>query len=88
MTLTAVRNYVEAMRPTWTAVEATYATKGLAAIVGGSQILFDQGNDEAFFLGKRCLLDEEPPTGDLFCRSTGKRGQVFVAGSHHERQEG
>jgi len=78
LSVTAVRNYVEAMRPTWTASEAAGRTKGLDAIFGGGQTLFDQESDESFFLGKQCLLDEEPPTGDLFCKSSGKRGQVFV----------
>lgn len=78
LTLTAVRNYVEAMRPTWTVSEATERAKGLDAILGFGQTLFDQVSDESFFLGKQCLLDEEPPTRDLFCKSSGKRGQVFV----------
>lgn len=78
LTLTAVRNYVEAMRPMWTASEAAERTKGLDAIFEGGQTFFGQESDESFFLGKQCLLDEEPPTGDLFCKSSGKRGQVFV----------
>lgn len=78
LTLTAVRNYVDAMLPTWTPSEAADRVKGLDAIFGTGQTLFDQASDQEFFLGKQCLLDEEPPTGDLFCRSSGKRGQVFV----------
>jgi hypothetical protein len=78
LTLTAVRNYVEAMRPMWTPSEAAKRDKGLYAIVGAGQTLYDQGNDETFFLGKQCLLDEGPPTDDLFCKSSGKSGQVFV----------
>ena len=35
-------------------------------------------SDKSFFLGKQCLLDEEPLTDDLFCKDSGKRGQVFV----------
>jgi hypothetical protein len=79
LTLTAVRNYVEAMRPTWTPADAAARDKGLHAIfASGGRHVLDQVGDEAFFLGRQCLLDEDPPTGDLFCRGTGKQGEVFV----------
>jgi hypothetical protein len=78
LTLSAVRNYVDAMRPTWTAAEAATRDKGLQAIFGTGPHVRNHVNDEAWFLGKQCLLDEDPPTDDLFCRGTGKKGKVFV----------
>ena len=76
LSVTTVRNYVEAMRPTWTVAEAKAKMRGLDAIIGGHRLL--EGDGDAFFLGKQCLLDEEPPSADLFCKGTGRRGQVYV----------
>ena len=76
LSVTAVRNYVDAMRPIWTPAELERKVRGLDAITGGHELF--EGDGDAFFLGKQCLLDEEPPSGDLFCKGTGRRGQVYV----------
>lgn len=78
LTFASVRNYVDGMRATWTPAESTRYEKGLASLFGTGQSVLEQDLDEAFFLGKQCLLDEDPPTSDLFCRGTGTRGEVFV----------
>jgi hypothetical protein len=76
ISVTAVRNYVDAMRPTWTPGELAAKLRALDMIIGGQRFLDQEG--DAFFLGKQCLLDEEPPSDDLFCKGTGRRGEVYV----------
>lgn len=76
ISITAVRNYVEAMRHVWTKSELEKNMRGLNAIIGGHKFLDRDG--DSFFLGQQCLLDEDPPSDDLFCKGTGRRGKVFV----------
>jgi hypothetical protein len=82
LSLTGVRNFVDAMAPTWSPAERVRYTAGLDAIMGGAkkgvgQQLFG-GDADAMFLGQQCLQDEEPPTENLVCRLTGQRGKVYV----------
>ena len=76
LSVTAVRNYVEAMRSVGTPEERTQREVGLSALLGVMHPL--SGDDDAFFLGKQCLLDEDPPSDDLFCKGTGRRGSVYI----------
>lgn len=75
-------NYVEAMRPVWSAADRERFDRALDDVLRvpperfGMQIM--GGDGDAFFLGQSCLQDEEPPSAELACKLTGTRGQVYV----------
>jgi hypothetical protein len=82
LSVTGVRNYVEAMMPVWTASEQRKFAGAFDSIVAGSKLGVDHklmsGESDDFFLGKQCLQDEEPPSDNLVCQLKGQRGKVYV----------